>query len=34
MSEAMELSGKLKTEGEKITSFFGELHEEQWRTEV
>ena len=34
MSEATELSGKLKTEGEKITGFFGELNEEQWRTEV
>ena len=34
MSDAIELAGKLKTEGEKFISFFSGLNDDQWRTGV
>jgi hypothetical protein len=34
MSEVTELAEKLKTEGEKMASIFGEIRDDQWNQEV
>ena len=34
MSEATELAGKLRAEGEKFSEFFGGLSEEQWKAQI